>query len=183
MFYRLPHGLRRQLVRLAAPRYTVGGVVLVRDTEAAPPGRLLLLRQPPNKGWGLPAGLLQRREPPVVGAARELGEETGIHLTPEQLRPAVPNAVIHLKGWVDVVFEASVPASTTPLVVDGAEVYEAAWHPLDDLPRLTLPAARLLACYGIGPLADGTERDRDDREETAAGGARPLGPTVPGAHP
>jgi hypothetical protein len=51
------------------------------------------------------------------------------------------------------VFEASVPASTTPLSVDGAEVLEAAWHPLDALPRLTTPTARLLGRYGIGPMA------------------------------
>jgi hypothetical protein len=55
---------------------------------------------------------------------------------------------------VDVVFEAAVPASTTELIVDGAEVYEAAWHPLDALPPLTTSTARLLAYYGIGPKAD-----------------------------
>lgn len=154
VFYRLPHSWRRRLVRLAVPKYIVGAVTLVRDTEARPPGRLLLLRQPPGRrGWGLPAGLLERREAPVVGAARELAEETGIRLAPEQLRPAVPNAVVHAKGWIDVVFEAEVPASTTELIVDGAEVYEAAWHPIDDLPRLTQSTARLLAIYGIGPLA------------------------------
>jgi hypothetical protein len=60
---------------------------------------------------------------------------------------------VHAKGWVDMVFEASVPASSTELSVDGAEVYEAAWHPLDDLPRLTVSTARLLAYYDIGPLA------------------------------
>lgn len=155
LFYRLPHPVRRQLVRLAVPKYIVGAVTLVRDSEAPAPGRLLLLRQPPGRGWCLPAGLLRRREAPVVGAARELHEETGVRLAPEQLRPAAPNAVVHAKGWVDVVFEASVPGSATDLVVDGAEVYEAAWHPLDDLPRLTAPTARLLAYYGIGPLAPG----------------------------
>jgi len=152
-FYRLPHPVRRRLVRLIVPKYIVGAVTLVRDAEAPPPGRLLLLRQPPGRGWGLPAGLLRRGEPPVVGAARELAEESGVRLDPHTLTPAVPNAVVHAKGWVDVVFEASVPASTTPLVVDGAEVYEAAFHPLDDLPRLTTATARLLAYYGIGPLA------------------------------
>ncbi|MEE6260536.1 NUDIX hydrolase [Plantactinospora sonchi] len=154
VFYRLPIGVRRRLVRLAVPKYIVGAVTLVRDAEAADPGRLLLLRQPPGKGWSLPAGLLQRREAPIVGAARELHEESGIELAPEQLQPAVPNAVVHAKGWVDMVFEARVPASTTQLVVDGAEVYEAAWHRLDDLPRLTVATARLLAHYGIGPLVD-----------------------------
>lgn len=158
LFYRLPHPVRRRLVRLVVPKYIVGAVTLLRDSEAATPGRLLLLRQPPNRGWCLPAGLLQRREAPIVGAARELREETGVRLRPEQLRPAVPNAVVHAKGWVDMVFEAAVPASTTELVVDGAEVYEAAWHPLDDLPRLTGPTARLLAHYDIGPLAADTGR-------------------------
>ncbi|MGI5214007.1 NUDIX hydrolase [Plantactinospora sp. CA-290183] len=154
VFYRLPLGVRRRLVRMAVPKYIVGAVTLVRDAEAAEPGRLLLLRQPPGRGWTLPAGLLQRGESPVVGAARELHEESGIDLPPERLRPAVPNAVVHLKGWVDMVFEVSVPASTTELVVDGAEVYEAAWHRLDELPRLSTATARLLAHYGIGPLAD-----------------------------
>jgi ADP-ribose pyrophosphatase YjhB (NUDIX family) len=153
IFYRMPHLLRIKLIRLLVPKYIVGAVVFVHDAEAAEPGRLLLLRQPPGTGWTLPAGLLRRREEPARGALRELAEESGITLAPDELRPAVPNAVVHAKGWVDMVFEASVPASTTELAVDGAEVWEAAWHPLDDLPRLTRPTARLLGRYGIGPLA------------------------------
>ncbi len=156
VFYRLPSSLRRRLVRLIGPTYVVGAVALVYDSEAPGPGRLLLLRQPPGRGWGLPAGLLQRAEPPVVGAARELAEESGLVLDPAELTPAVPNAVVHAKGWVDVVFTASVPASTVTLAVDGAEVYEAAWHPLDDLPTLTSATAHLLGIYGIGP--DGAQR-------------------------
>ncbi|MFY1686962.1 NUDIX hydrolase [Plantactinospora sp. WMMB782] len=154
IFYRLPLGVRRQLVRLAVPKYIVGAVTLVHDAEAAAPGRILLLRQPSNRGWTLPAGLLQHREEPLVGAARELHEETGIRLPLAEFRPAVPNAVVHLKGWVDMVFEVDVPASTTELVVDGAEVLEAAWHPLDELPRLSTATARLLANYRIGPLVE-----------------------------
>lgn len=152
-FYRLPHGVRRRMVRLFVAKYIIGGVTLVHDAEAPPPGRLLLLRQPPGHGWGLPAGLLQRRESPVVGAARELAEETGIQVSPDRLQPAVPNAVVHAKGWVDMVFELRVPASATTLRVDGAEVLEAAWYPLDALPPLTAATANLLAYYGIGPLA------------------------------
>ncbi|MET8233730.1 NUDIX domain-containing protein [Micromonospora sp. NPDC005298] len=152
-FYRLPLPVRRRLVKLAVPKYIVGAVTLVRDSEATGAGRLLLLRQPPGKGWSLPAGLLNRGEPPVVGAARELFEESGVRLAPSRLRPAVPNAIVHAKGWVDVVFETEVPASSTELVVDGAEVFEAAWHPLDDLPKLSWSTARLLAYYDIGPLA------------------------------
>jgi ADP-ribose pyrophosphatase YjhB (NUDIX family) len=177
VFYRLPHPVRRRLVRAFVPKYIVGGVTLVRDSEAPAPGRLLLLRQPPGRAWGLPAGLLRRGEAPIVGAARELAEESGITLDPHALTPASPNAVVHAKGWVDMVFEVSVPASTTTLEVDGAEVYEAAFYPLDDLPRLTTATARLLAYYGIGPLvapADPTSMERPSapRQSGAAEEAR-----------
>ena len=152
-FYRLPHMTRVRIVRLLVQKYVVGAVVFMRDAEAKGAGRLLLLRQPPGRAWTLPAGLLRKQEEPAAGALRELAEETGIALSPEELHAAVPNAVVHSKGWVDMVFEASVPASTTELKVDGAEVWEAAWHPLDDLPHLTEPTARLLGRYGMGPLA------------------------------
>ena len=152
VFYRLPHRVRMWLVRRVAPTYTVGAVVLVRDETG---NRLLLLRQPPGRGWSLPAGLLARGESPVEGALRELAEESGIVLAADDLRPAVPNAMVHHRGrWVDMVFEAAVPAATTRLRVDGAEVWEAAWHHLAELPPLTHPTARLLGHYGIGPLAE-----------------------------
>lgn len=158
-FYRLPARWRRRLVRLATPGFTVGAVVLVRDAQAPVPGRLLLLRQPPGPGWSLPGGLLNRRELPAAGAARELAEETGIELPPDRLQRAVPFAVVHTRGrWIDLVFEATVPGHDA-FTVDAAEVHEAAWHPLDGLPRLTQPTARLLAHFGIGPYADRPEDD------------------------
>ncbi|BFU46119.1 NUDIX hydrolase [Krasilnikovia sp. MM14-A1004] len=153
VLYRLPGRARRRLVRLVSPKYLVGAVTLLHDSEAPAPGRLLLLRQPPGRGWGLPAGLLKRHEPPPVGAARELFEESGVALDPTALTPAVPNAVVHTRGWVDTVFTAAVPASRTELVVDGGEVLEARWFPLDDLPRLTVNTELLLGVYGIGPAA------------------------------
>ncbi|NJC69700.1 NUDIX hydrolase [Planosporangium thailandense] len=151
-FYRLPFRWRRRLVRMGSVHYIVGAVTIVRDADAESPGRILLLRQPPGPGWSVPGGLLNRGERPIAGAARELAEETGIRLPIDRLRPATPNAVVHTGGrWVDMVFETEVPADA-PLDPDEAEVHEAAWHPLDALPRLTGPTARLLAHYGIGPL-------------------------------
>lgn len=155
VFYALPTGFRRRLVRLVVGKYIVGAVALVRDMEAPAPGRLLLLRQPPGVGWTLPAGLLQRGETPLTGCIRELAEETGLRLKPDDFTAARPNAVVHTKGrWVDMVFETSVPASTTSFTVDGAEVFEVAWHRVDSLPPLTTATARLLSYYGLGPLAD-----------------------------
>jgi ADP-ribose pyrophosphatase YjhB (NUDIX family) len=158
-FYRLPFKWRRRLVRWGSAHFIVGAAVIVRDADASPPGRILLLRQPPGPGWSIPGGLLNRGERPLAGAARELAEETGIQVEPTRLRPALPNAVVHISGrWVDMVFEVSVPADEA-LSVDEAEVHEAAWYPFDELPRLTGPTARLLAHYGIGPLKDRPEDD------------------------
>jgi 8-oxo-dGTP pyrophosphatase MutT (NUDIX family) len=152
-FYRLPSSARRRIARLVAPRYVVGAVTIVRDSEAPEPGRLLLLRQPPGRGWGLPAGLLKHRERPAVGAARELYEESGIRLDPDDLSPGVPNAIVHTVGVVDTIWFAEVPASATTLKVDGGEVLEAAWFPIDELPRLAHGTAALLGRFGMGPHA------------------------------
>jgi ADP-ribose pyrophosphatase YjhB (NUDIX family) len=161
-FYRLPSRWRRRLVRLASQKYTVGGVVLVRDVDRDAPDRLVLLRQPPGYGWSLPAGLLKRGELPAVGAARELFEESGIRVSADDLVPMQPNALVHANGqWVDMVFEARV-AADVEFAVDGAEVYEAAWHRIDALPPLTPPTARLLARYGIGPYTGYPEAHRGD---------------------
>jgi 8-oxo-dGTP diphosphatase len=153
-FYSLPPRWQRLLVRLAMPKFIVGAVALVRDAEARAPGRLLLLRQPPGTGWSLPAGLLHRGETAAHGCVRELAEESGVVVDVDDLNPASPNAIVHSRGrWVDVVFEAAVPASGVTLRVDGAEVLEAAWHRLDNLPPLTRPTAQLLSHYSIGPYA------------------------------
>lgn len=148
VFYRLPKVVRRRMVRLVAPTFTVGSVVLARDSD----GRILLVRQPPGHGWSLPAGIINRGEPPLQCAARELAEETGLLVDTADLSPAVPNAVAHLEGrWVDFVFEVTVDPDDHTIEVDGAEILEARWCSVQALPPLTVSAARLLAEYGIGP--------------------------------
>ncbi|NUR30107.1 MAG: NUDIX hydrolase [Catenulispora sp.] len=123
--------MRTRLVRIATPTYTVGAVVLLfTSTE---PRRLLLLRQPPGRGWSLPAGLLERGETPAQGAVREAAEETGIVLDPADMLPASPNAVVHTKGrWVDTVFTADLDPESV---------------------QLSVATGRLLGVYGIGPYA------------------------------
>jgi 8-oxo-dGTP pyrophosphatase MutT (NUDIX family) len=155
-FYAIPVRWRVRLVRLFSAKFIVGSVVILNDADAPAPGRLLLLRQPPGGGWSLPAGLMERGETPLQAAARELAEETGIAVDADELRPAVPNAIVHTSNgrWIDMVFTGRVPAETAQLTVDGAEVLEAAWHRVDQLPPLTRASARLLSYYGIGPLAD-----------------------------
>jgi ADP-ribose pyrophosphatase YjhB (NUDIX family) len=155
--YRIPARWRRRLVRLVMPKYIVGAVVLVRDADAPAPGRILLLRQPPGHGWSIPGGLLDRHEAPINAAARELYEEAGVKVAPADLVALDPNVIVHTDGrWIDCVFEVRVPADS-PLRVDGGEVLDAAWYRLDSLPPLTIPTARLLATYGIGPYVGFSE--------------------------
>ena len=40
-------------------------------------------------------------------------EEAGVRLGPDDIEPAVPNAVVHLEGWVDFVFVATVEPCET----------------------------------------------------------------------
>src|SRR3954454_25109970 len=80
-FRRLPLRVRRTLVRLGTPNFTVGAVcVLRRDDE------VLLLCQRHTGRWALPGGLLQRGEEPAEAVRREVAEEIG--LTVEVGRPA-----------------------------------------------------------------------------------------------
>ena len=156
-FYGLPPQIRARIVRLGVGTYTVGAVTLVRDADRR---HLLLVRQPPGKGWSLPGGLLNRGERPAQGAARELAEETGLKLPPEAITPAVPNAIVHTRGrWIDLVFDG-VADPATALHADEVEILEVGWHPVDNLPPVTPATARVLAHYGLGPLADYPEVTR-----------------------
>ena len=152
-FYRLPKPARRRIARMVAPKYLVGAVCIIRDAEAEGTERLLLLRQAAHRRWSLPAGLLKKHEPSAVGAARELFEETGVRLDAEELTAGHPNAIVHPVGAVDCIFFGTVPASSTPLQVDGGEILEADWFAVDDLPDLTRNTAHLLGHFGIGPRA------------------------------
>jgi ADP-ribose pyrophosphatase YjhB (NUDIX family) len=156
-FYGMPAQWRRRIVRLLKPRYTVGAVTIVRAYAPDGTDRLLMVRHPGHRGWSLPAGLLDRGEKPVETAVRELREETGVALTVGEVSAADPNVIVHGAGWVDCVYLARVPLDT-PLTVDGAEVRQAAFHPIDKLPAITTPTAALLSHYGLGPRAE--QRDR-----------------------
>src|SRR5207245_11154879 len=74
IYRRLPKPLRRFGIRLVTPSFYLGAMCVVERDD----GGVLLLRNSYRDGWGLPGGLLRRREDAADAATREVEEEVGI---------------------------------------------------------------------------------------------------------
>ncbi|MER5874442.1 NUDIX domain-containing protein [Streptomyces sp. NPDC001910] len=72
-------------------------------------GRLLVIRRAENGTWELPGGVLELDETPEAGVAREVFEETGIHVEVNQLTGVYKNTT---RGVVDLVFRCKPSGST-----------------------------------------------------------------------
>jgi ADP-ribose pyrophosphatase YjhB (NUDIX family) len=101
--------------------------------------RVLLIRHSYGpEGWSLPGGGARRNESPVTAVSREVKEEVGISLPSvyqiEVIR--VQPAHLPVKSFC---FVAEVDSADFKL--DGAEVAEARWFGLRDLPQNLFPEA------------------------------------------
>jgi 8-oxo-dGTP pyrophosphatase MutT (NUDIX family) len=140
MFYRrLPRKARRQVVRFFAPSYTVGSICVIER----PDGAILLAKQAYRDNWGLPGGLLNRREDPADAARREVYEEVGltIRLIGE---PAV--VVDPIPQRIDLVFRArpTEHAELENVRPRSPEIREVRWFAPDALPELQFETADAL---------------------------------------
>lgn len=131
IYQRLPRQLRRWVVRLITPSFTVGAACIIERGD----GSVLLVRQVYRRGWGMPGGLAQRREPVADTARREVFEEVGlaVELVGE---PAV--VVDPIPRRVDVIFlarpaDGADPAAAAP---SSPEIAEVRWFPRDELPDM-----------------------------------------------
>lgn len=150
LFGRLPARVRRGLVRLYAPSYTVGAICVVEDDAR----RLLLVRHVYRRHWGAPGGLLDRNESPAAAAVREVAEEVGLDVVVDEAgaRPVVWSRYQR----IDFAFRCRLaagcdPASAAPT---SSEIAEVRWFPLDELPQLqpdTAHALRALAVTAAAP--------------------------------
>lgn len=131
LYRRLPVWGRRRVVRTIAPSFTVGAMCFIERAD----GRILLVRHVYRNRWGVPGGLLQRREEPDVGARREVREEVGLDI--ELL--GEPRVVVDAEPQrVDLVYRARPADGADPdAVAPGSpEILEVAWFATDALPEL-----------------------------------------------
>lgn len=146
IFGRLPRRLRRILVRLGSPKYTVGAICIIRRDD----GAFLFVRHTYWALWGTAGGLAKRGERPEVAAVRETLEE--VNLRVELIsEPAV--VVDPRPHRVDVVFLAR-PAPGEDLAQvrpSSPEIETLEWFAPGELPTLqpeTVSALRALERLG-----------------------------------
>jgi len=124
-------------------RYTADVVALTPD------GNVLLIERdwPPYEGaWALPGGHVDPGESSREAAAQELAEETGVHVTADDLREIgtwnKPGRDPRGRYSTDA-YLAVVPADTQ--ITAGDDARTARWWPLDNLPeRLAFDHADIL---------------------------------------
>jgi 8-oxo-dGTP diphosphatase len=146
VFGALPRRVRRVLVRLGSPKYTVGAICLVCRDD----GAVLLVRHSYYRLWGTPGGLAKRHERPEVAAVRETLEEVGIRVELLGEPVVVVEPVPHR---VDIVYLARPATGVDPSTArpTSPEIERAEWFPLDQLPPLqveTVTALRALERSG-----------------------------------
>lgn len=126
VFRRLPAPVRRTLVRVGTPGFTVGAVALIEHD-----GELLFLRQPHRVGWSLPGGLLDSGENAATGVEREVAEETGVRI---RVRLPLTVQVNSRLRRVDVIYH--VPVDRRPSVTPGGEAEDHRWIRPDAVPQM-----------------------------------------------
>jgi ADP-ribose pyrophosphatase YjhB (NUDIX family) len=105
--------------------------------------RVLLVRERSDGRWAMPGGFVDIGDTPSEAAVRETVEEAGlvvratrlVGLFDRRLRPEVPPHLFHI--WT-LVFTGEERDSSAEPRPDPTEVSEAAFHPIDALPELSL---------------------------------------------
>jgi 8-oxo-dGTP pyrophosphatase MutT (NUDIX family) len=98
-------------------------------------GRILLVRHTYGKlNWEIPGGICLPDEAPSDGAARELQEETGLHVSGGSLSGVYYERQHWSGAMVHFVFRFTPPISGRP-AARPPEIGDVGWFALDDLPR------------------------------------------------
>ena len=111
-------------------------------------GKILLVRPGyGHRSWSIPGGAIQKDESVLVAASRELSEEVGIVIPPEQWRVfATYTQTIEYKN--DTVTCVYAETNDMQYTVDAFEVVAARWCAIDVLPTPLTPSVRkILTLY------------------------------------
>lgn len=129
VYRRLPVLGRRWIVRTIAPSFTVGAMAVIERSD----GAVLLVRHSYRRRWGVPGGLMKRREHPEIGLRREVREEVGVEV--DLLgEPAV--VVDPDPQRVDLVFRGRLRDESVDPQPVSVEILEVRWFLPDELPEL-----------------------------------------------
>jgi len=156
IFGLMPRRVRRVLVRLGSPKYTVGAICIVQRDD----GQILLVRHSYWRRWGTTGGLAKRHERPEVAAVRETKEEVNLDVVLVSEATVVVEPVPHR---VDVVYLARArnAAAIDAVRPSSPEIEQVGWFALDSLPTMqpeTITALQALARSGALDLT-GTDLD------------------------
>jgi 8-oxo-dGTP diphosphatase len=142
----VPVGMRSDNWPMPGPRIRCVGAIITDDT-----GRLLLIQrghEPEEGRWSLPGGRVRPGESDPEAVAREVREETGLHVEPGRLvgaveRPAPGGAVFDIHDYA-----ASVSGGQ---LVAGDDAADARWIDPGDIGQLALTSglAETLAAWGV----------------------------------
>jgi ADP-ribose pyrophosphatase YjhB (NUDIX family) len=133
VYRRTPVSLRRGVVLLTQPRFTVtAGAVVVNDE-----GLVLLVKHVfrPGSGWGVPGGFLNKGEQAEEAARRELREEIGLEL--DRIELAFVRTVEPV-NQLEIIFRCRANGTPRPRNI---EIHRVAWFQPDELPE-DLPQAQ-----------------------------------------
>ncbi|SDO33242.1 NUDIX domain-containing protein [Nakamurella panacisegetis] len=136
----LPPRVRRGIVGVVAPSFTVGALGVIHDGDL-----VLFVRQQHRPGLALPGGLLKKGEPARRALVRELAEELGADASGFAAAPDTAH-VDPGKTRVDLIFFCAADRATMALT-PAAEVLSFEWRRIDDV-ELTPQTREILASVG-----------------------------------
>ena len=130
---------------MAPEKYLVATDVVLITNNQQPEVLLIQRKKPPFKdAWALPGGFLEPDEDLLVGALRELAEETGVVLSEAVQIGAYGKPDRDPRGRViSIAFGAVVEKKElNPKAADDAK--NVAWHPLHKLPQLAFDHEKII---------------------------------------